>query len=91
MTVFIRYQEVASSVKYSTCFCTLHHHRENQVKTRKKAQLVCSPCQHKRLISRGISTFLMISFDYDKLLNAVIYFCCFLRYILSTVDLRIYT
>lgn len=33
----------------------------------------------------------MISFDYDKLLNAVIYFCCFPRYIFSTVDLCVYT
>lgn len=91
-TVFICYQEVASSVKYSKCFW------ENHVKTHtKKAQLVCSLCQHKRLqinnslISCVIFTFLMISFDYDKLLNAVIFFCCFLRYILSTVDLRVYT
>lgn len=65
-----------------------------------KKQLVCSCNQHKRpifpsrnrsLISRGISTFLMISFDNDKLLNALIYFCCFPRYISSTVDLCVYT
>ena len=49
------------------------------------------PQRNRSLISRGISTFLMISFDYDKLLNAVIYFCCFPRYILSTVDLCVYT
>lgn len=32
----------------------------------------------------------MISFDSDKLLNAMISFCCFPCYILNTVDLRIY-
>lgn len=49
------------------------------------------PPRNGSLISHEISTFLMISFDYDKLLNAVIYFSWFPRYIFSTVDLCVYT
>lgn len=50
-----------------------------------------SPPRNGILISHVIFTFLMISFDYDKPLKAMICFCCFPCYILNTADLRIYT
>lgn len=71
------------------CMCesksiTLHlPQRCNTVKTANETTK--APHQHKHpvsvskgLISRGISTFLMNVFDYDKLLDAVIYSCVLL-------------
>ena len=82
-------------MRYSTCFCA--QSGGEKVKLQRK-QLVCSPHQNnfpqrnRSVISHGISTFLMILFDYDKLLNAVIYFHPPVSlYILTTVDLHIYT
>lgn len=55
---------VCIAAKETACFFPPHQ--------RKMSHLL-----QRSLISRGISTFLIILFDPDKLLNAVIYFCCF--------------
>lgn len=62
-------------------FCPLNHCRGNNIILGRSSffsptQTSNFPPRNRSLISHGISTFLMISFDYDKLLNAVIYFCC---------------
>lgn len=80
VTVFIRCLEAASSPKRSTCFCP---RRKGRQTAKKETACLFPSSTHKRpislrgnrsLISRAISTFLMILFDYDKLLNALIYF-----------------